>query len=133
MALGWVENIEGRTAANDTFRTVLFTGKYSQLTVMSLKPGEEIGNEVHDDHDQFIRIEAGEAKVTMSTSGESVEEEYEVEDDWAIIIPAGTWHNVINTGSDELKLYSVYSPAEHPDGTVHHTKAEADAAEHGTA
>ena len=127
--LGWVKNIEEVTTANSNFRTVLHTGKYSQLTVMSLKPGEEIGNEVHPEIDQFIRFEAGRGKVTFGSTGDQVEEEHDIEDDWAVIIPAGTWHNVVNTGTEELKLYSIYSPAEHPDGTVHVTKAEADAAE----
>ncbi len=129
--LGWVNDIEKLTVENHTFRTVLFTGKYSQLTVMSLRAGEEIGNEVHETNDQFIRIEQGEANVTLGRSEDQIDEEHTVQDDWAIIIPAGTWHNVINTGEGELKLYSVYSPAEHPDGTVHQTKAEADAAEAG--
>lgn len=127
--LGWVKNIEEVTTSNSNFRTVLHTGKYSQLTVMSLKPGEEIGNEVHPEIDQFIRFEAGRGKVTFGSTGDQVEEEHDIEDDWAVIIPAGTWHNVVNTGTEELKLYSIYSPAEHPDGTVHVTKAEADAAE----
>jgi mannose-6-phosphate isomerase-like protein (cupin superfamily) len=129
MSLGWVDNIEERTTKNDTFRTTLFTGQYSQLTVMSIKVGEEIGNEVHEDNDQFIRIEQGTARVTFGVTADKVDEEHVVKDDWAVIIPAGTWHNVINAGEDELKLYSVYSPAEHPAGTVHQTKAEADAAE----
>lgn len=129
MALGWVNNIEKLTLENETFRTVLHTGKYSQLTVMTLQAGEEIGNEVHDDHDQFIRVESGSGKVTFGPDEDTIEETHEVEDDFAIIVPAGTWHNVINTGNDKLKLYSIYSPPEHPDGTVHQTKAEADAAE----
>ncbi len=129
MALGWINNIEQLTTDNKTFRTVLFTGKHSQLTVMSIKTGEEIGNEVHPDHDQFLRIEQGEARVDLSTNQDTIEETYEAQDDWAIIIPAGTWHNVVNVGAEDLKLYSIYSPAQHPDGTVHTTKAEADAAE----
>ena len=129
MALGWVHDIEKLTIENTTFRTILFTGEYSQLTVMAIQPGSEIGNEVHEDRDQFLRIEAGTAKVQLSTNADTVEEEYDAEDDWAIIIPAGTWHNIINSGDEVLKLYSVYSPAEHSDGTVHETKAEADAAE----
>ena len=127
--LGWVKNIESETLDNTNFRTVLWTGKYSQLTVMSLKPGEEIGNEVHPNVDQFLRLEQGEAKVTFGKTEDQIDEEHEIKDDWAIIVPAGTWHNVVNTGSGELKLYSVYSPANHPEGTVHATKAEADAAE----
>ena len=129
MALGWVNDIEKITTDNETFRTVLFTGEYSQLTVMSIKPGEEIGNEVHPSHDQFLRIEQGQARIELGTTQEAVEETYDAQDDWAIIIPAGTWHNVVCVGDEVLKLYSIYSPAEHPDGTVHVTKAEADAAE----
>lgn len=127
--LGWVQNIEQAAKDNTNFRTVLWTGKFSQLTVMSLKPGEEIGNEIHPDVDQFIRFEQGKAKVTFSQTEGEIQEEHAVEDDWAIVIPAGTWHNVVNTGNTDLKLYSIYSPANHPEGTVHVTKAEADAAE----
>jgi len=127
--LGWTANIEQETLANATFRTVLFTGSKMQLTVMSLKAGEEIGLEQHPDTDQFIRIEEGRARVTFGTSKDTVEETHELADDDAVIIAAGTWHNVINAGDGELKLYSLYTPPEHPDGTVHETKAEADAAE----
>lgn len=127
--LGWVKNIEEATLSNQTFRTVLWTGKYSQLTVMNIKAGEEIGNEVHPHVDQFLRLEQGKAKVTFGSSEDKVDEQHDIEDDWAIIVPAGTWHNVINTGTEELKLYSVYSPPNHPEGTVHATKADADAAE----
>lgn len=126
---GWVGDIEEATTANDTFRTVLFTGERLQLTVMSLEPGEEIGVEMHDHLDQFIRIEEGTGRVTFGPSEHEIAETHEVEDDWAVIIPGGTWHNVINTGDGTLKLYSIYTPPEHPDGTVHATKAEADAAE----
>ncbi len=129
MALGWINDIEKLTVENKTFRTVLYTGKHSQLTVMNLEPGEEIGNEVHPDHDQFLRIEQGKALVELSTNEAEVEETYDASDDWAIIVPAGTWHNIINIGEKDLRLYSVYSPAQHPEGTVHQTKADADAAE----
>lgn len=128
--VGWIGDIENATTQNETFRTVLFTGRYSQLTVMSIKPGEEIGLEAHHDIDQFIRVEQGSGRVVMGPSEDKLDEQHEIEDDWAVIIPAGTWHNVVNTGEGPLKLYSIYSPAEHPDGTVHQTKAEADAAEH---
>ena len=127
---GWVDDIEQATLKNSTFRTVLFTGTNMQLTVMRLAPGEEIGLEMHDDVDQFIRIEEGRARITFGRSRDEVDETHEVQDDWAVIIPAGTWHNVINAGEGDLKLYSLYSPPEHPDGTVHRTKEEADAAEH---
>ncbi|HEU4450988.1 MAG TPA: cupin domain-containing protein [Gaiellaceae bacterium] len=127
---GWVGNIESQTTENSTFRTVLFTGEHTQLTVMSIAAGEDIGGEVHAEHDQFLRIEAGRARVELGGAEGAPEEVHEVEDDWAVIVPAGTWHNVVNTGSEELKLYSLYSPPEHPDGTVHATKADAEAAEH---
>ena len=126
---GWVGDIEDATLGNDTFRTVLFTGAQLQLTVMRLEPGEEIGVEMHDHLDQFIRVEQGNARVTMGPSKDEVAETHDLEDDWVAIIPGGTWHNVINTGDGDLKLYSIYTPPEHPDGTVHRTKAEADAAE----
>jgi len=127
--LGWVDDIERATLDNDTFRTVLFTGAHTQLTVMRLGPGEDIGREAHDSNDQFIRIEQGSARVELGSAEDRVDETHEVGDDWAAIIPAGVWHNVVNTGDGELKLYSLYSPPEHPDGTVHRTKAEAEEAE----
>jgi mannose-6-phosphate isomerase-like protein (cupin superfamily) len=127
---GWVGNVEEATLENTNFRTVLFTGAKIQLTVMRLAPGEEIGVEMHDHLDQFLRIEQGSARVTFGPSAEQIDEEHEVEDDWAVVVPGGTWHNVINTGAGELKLYSIYAPPEHPDGAVHRTKEEADASEH---
>lgn len=129
MALIWVENIEEETRSNTTFRTALWTGKHSQLTVMSLGPGEEIGLEVHADVDQFLRLEQGKARVEVGKTRDDLNEAYEVKDDWAFIVPAGTWHNVINTGDGDLKIYTIYSPPNHPPGTVHATKADADAAE----
>ncbi|OQA03406.1 MAG: Cupin domain protein [bacterium ADurb.Bin400] len=120
---GYVTDIEKSTKENDNFRKVLFTAPNSQLVVMSLKPGEDIGMETHA-LDQFIRIEEGEGKAVLDGV------EYNIEDDWAIVIPAGTEHNIINTSSDEpMKLYSIYSPPEHPDGTIHATREEAMAAE----
>lgn len=127
---GWVGNIEEATGSNENFRTVLFTGANVQLTVMRLGPGEEIGVEMHDHLDQFLRIEQGSGRVTFGPSADQVEEEHEVSDDWAVVVPGGTWHNVINTGAGDLKLYSLYAPPEHPPSTVHRTKEEADAAEH---
>lgn len=129
MALIWVKNIEEETGANTTFRTALWTGKHSQLTVMSLGAGAEIGLEVHPDVDQFFRLEQGSARVEVGNTRDELSETYEVKDDWAFIVPAGTWHNVINIGDGELKLYTIYSPPNHPPGTVHATKADADAAE----
>jgi mannose-6-phosphate isomerase-like protein (cupin superfamily) len=123
--LGWVGNVERATLENETFRTVLFTGEHVQLTVMRLLPGEDIGREVHPHTDQFLRIEEGTGRVEFGGKADVVEETYDVENDWAIIVPAGVWHNVVNTGAGDLKLYSLYAPPEHPDGTVHRTKAEA--------
>jgi mannose-6-phosphate isomerase-like protein (cupin superfamily) len=125
----WAGNIEDLTERNDTFRTVLWTGQHSELTLMSIEPGSEIGLEVHPNVDQFLRIEAGQGQVKAGPAKDDLRETIDVEDDWAFIIPAGTWHNVINTGDEPLKLYTVYSPANHAPGTVHKTKAEADAAE----
>jgi len=122
---GYVGPIEEQTEKNEYFRQVLFTGKYAQLVVMCLQPGEEIGSEVHPDVDQFFRIEQGEAKFVFNET-----EEHVVHDGDAVVVPAGTFHNVINTSpAGPLKLYTLYSPPNHPDGTIHATKAEADAAE----
>ena len=128
---GWVGNIEEATLGNTNFRTVLFTGTAMQLTVMRLAPGEEIGVEMHDHRDQFIRVEHGRARVTLGPERDRVAETHDLQDDWVVIIPGGTWHNVVNTGDGDLKLYSLYAPPEHPDGTVHVTKTDADAAEAG--
>jgi mannose-6-phosphate isomerase-like protein (cupin superfamily) len=130
MALGWIGDIEQETLENGNFRTVVFTGTHTQLTLMRLGPGEDIGREMHDHLDQFLRIEQGSGRVELGATEEAVDETHDVEDDWAVTVPAGVWHNVVNTGGGELKLYSLYSPPEHPDGTVHRTKAEAEAAEH---
>lgn len=122
MKKGYVDNIERVTLDNAHFRKVLYTGHNLQLVVMTLQPGDEIGEEVHDDVDQFFRIEAGSGTVIID--GVS----HIVSDDDAIIVPQGARHNVINTGEDLLHLYTIYSPPEHIDGTVHQTKADADAA-----
>lgn len=119
MKKGYIANIEEVTTQNTDYRRVLYTGEKSQLVVMSLEPGVEIGEEVHDDIDQFIRVESGSGKAVLNGT-----EEHALEDDWAVIIPAGVKHNVINTGDAPLKLYSLYSPAEHKDGTVQPTKAD---------
>lgn len=118
---GYITNIEEATVKNSLYRQVLFTGKNSQLVLMNLKPGEEIGDEVHE-LDQFIRFEAGEGKVVMDG------QDHAVGDGIAVVIPAGTRHNVINTSAGaDLKLYSLYSPPEHKVGTMHRTKKDADA------
>ena len=124
---GYVGPIEKETEENNYFRRVLFTGKHSQLVVMCLQPGEEIGNEVHPNVDQFFRIEKGSARFVFHNG----KEKHSVRASGAVVVPAGTWHNVINTSmSRPLKLYTIYTPPQHPDGTVHKTKAEAEAAEH---
>lgn len=130
--LGWVDNIERLTRDNTNFRTVVHTGEHSQLTLMSVPPGGEVGWEAHPHLDQFLRLEAGRARLDFGRNRHNVDESHDIEDDWALIVPAGVWHNVVNTGDEDLKLYSIYSPPEHPRGTVHRTKAEADAEEdHG--
>ncbi len=118
--IGYHADIEELTLANDNFRRVLYTASHSQLVLMSLLPNEEIGMEVHENVDQFFRFEKGSGKVILNG------EETVIGDGGAVIVPAGTNHNVINTSSTEtLKLYTIYSPANHPDGTVHPTKADA--------
>lgn len=121
---GYVGPIEAETLANENFRTVIFTGPNMQLVLMTLAPGEEVGVETHADHDQFFRVEEGDAKIIMDG------EEREMHDDWAAIVPAGTKHNVINTSkTKKLKLYTIYAPPEHDQGTVHGTKDDACRAE----
>lgn len=121
---GYHSDIEDETLNNKNFRKVLFTGKHMQLVVMSLLPGEEIGAEVHDNVDQFFRIEKGAVKVIIDS------EEFTIGEDEFAIVPAGSMHNVINESkTDVAKLYTLYSPPNHPEGTVHETKKEADAAE----
>jgi mannose-6-phosphate isomerase-like protein (cupin superfamily) len=120
----YVNNIEKDTLENENFRKVLNTAEHSQLVVMSLLPGEEIGNEVHPNVDQFIRLEQGTGKAVLNNS-----DEFELGENYAIVIPAGSWHNIINTGSEKLKLYTIYTPPNHPEGTIHKTKEEAEEAE----
>lgn len=121
----YVGPIEAQTLENTYFRKVLFTGKHAQLVVMCLRPGEEIGGEVHPNVDQFFRVEQGQA--TFIFDGK---EERQVREGDAVVVPAGTHHNVINTSkTTALKLYTIYSPPNHADGTVHKTKADAEAAE----
>lgn len=119
---GYNDNIEKLTVDNDNFRQVLYTGKHTQLVLMSLAPGEEIGQEVHAENDQFFRFEAGQGRVVIDDN------QYDVADGSAVIVPAGASHNVINTSdSESLKLYTLYSPSHHKDGIVRATKAEAEA------
>lgn len=127
----YVVDIENATLSNDNYRTTLWTGSHLQMTVMSIEPGRDIGLEVHAHGDQFIRVEAGKARVQMGPSEHDLTFEREVDDDWVILVPAGTWHNVVNIGDGPLKVYALYAPPEHDHGTVHATKADSDAAEHG--
>lgn len=122
--VGYIDNIEDKTKENSSFRKVLYTGTHMQLVVMSLKPGEDIGEEIHEHVDQFFRVEEGSAQVIIDG------EEHAVEEDMVIIVPAGAKHNVINTSNTEdLKLYTIYAPANHPEGTEHVTREEAMEAE----
>jgi len=120
MKRGYCDNIDRATVANEDFRRVLYTGQNLQLVLMTLQPGDEIGAEVHEDRDQFFRIEEGEG--TIDIDGQT----NRVEDDFAVIVPAGARHNVRNTGSKPLRLYTIYAPPEHKDQVVQSTKAEAD-------
>lgn len=125
----FVININEATKQNNTYRTALWTGNCLQVTLMNLNPGEDIGLEMHPDVDQFIRIEHGQGITQMGMSKENLNITRNVGDDSAIIVPAGIWHNLTNTGNIPLKLYSIYAPPNHPFGTVHPTKADAMAAE----
>lgn len=121
-----VFNINHATTKNQNFRTTLWTGDHLQLTLMSIPASGDIGVEMHPDVDQFIRVEDGQARVYLSRCRDALREEIDVSDSYAIVIPAGTWHNVVNTGNYPLKLYSLYAPPQHPRGTVHKTKADAE-------
>jgi len=121
-----VININEATLQNNTFRTALWTGKHLQVTLMSINVGDDIGLEIHPNTDQFIRIEKGQALVKMGKSKNKLDFQAKAYDDFAIMIPAGTWHNIINTGNKPLKVYSIYAPPHHPHGTVHKTKADAE-------
>ncbi|PWA06007.1 cupin domain-containing protein [Pueribacillus theae] len=125
----FVVNINQAAKQNNTFRTAIWTGNHLQVTLMSINVGEAIGLELHPDVDQFLRIEEGQGLVQMGKSKDSLNFVRHVCDDSAIMVPAGTWHNVTNIGNTPLKLYSIYAPPEHPFGTVHKTKADAIAAE----
>ena len=123
--IGYFGSIEKQTLKNKYFRQVLYTGKHEQLVVMCLKEGEEIGNEVHPDVDQFLRVEKGKFKFGLNNGKET----HVARNGDAVIVPAGTWHNVINISKGKSKLYTVYSPPNHPKGTIHKTKKDADKAE----
>jgi mannose-6-phosphate isomerase-like protein (cupin superfamily) len=116
---GYVDDIQAATLRNTDFRRVLYTGGNLQLVVMTLQPGEEIGEETHEDRDQFFRIEEGQGVIVIDGR------RHEVEDDYGVIVPAGARHNVINSGSAPLKLYTIYGPPEHRNGVVHRTRKDA--------
>lgn len=122
----FVVNIESATLQNNNFRLALWTGEYLQLTLMRINVGDDIGLEMHPDVDQFIRIEQGQGLVMMGDSRDRLHYRRRVYDDYVILIPAGKWHNLINTGRTPIKLYSIYAPPEHPRGTVHRTKEDAE-------
>lgn len=126
----FIVDIRKATIHNDTFRTALWTGSHLQLTLMTILPGEDIGLEVHPNVDQFLRIEEGQGLTQMGNRKDNLTLRQPVFDDFAIFVPAGTWHNITNTGNRPLKLYSIYAPPDHPWGTVHQTKAIAEAEEH---
>ncbi|WP_340105431.1 cupin domain-containing protein [Rhodohalobacter sp. 8-1] len=125
----FVIDIEKATKENTNYRTALWTGSHLQLTLMSIEVGEDIGLEVHHDIDQFLRIEDGKGLVQMGDSEDQLDFEKQVEDDDVVLVPAGKWHNITNTGDQPLKVYSIYAPPEHPHGTVHETRADGMAAE----
>ena len=122
----FVVNIEEITKANNTFRTALWTGEHLQLTLMNIPVGESIGLEIHPDTDQFLRLEQGEGLVQMGKDKNNLSFQKRVSNNFAFVVPAGTWHNLINIGNIPIKLYSIYAPPKHPRGTVHLTKADAE-------
>jgi len=117
---GYVDNIAVATIANEDFRRVIYTARHLQLVLMTLPPGCDIGEEVHEDRDQFFRFEEGEGELRIDGVA------HQIEDDFAIIVPAGARHNVINTGDEPLKLYTLYGPPEHRDGVIHKTKEQSE-------
>ena len=125
-------DIENETLTNDTFRTTVWTGEHMQLTVMSIEPGDDIGLEVHPDTDQFLRIEEGRGRCQMGPAENDLSFDEEVTDDWVVLVPAGTWHNITNIGEAPLKVYALYGPPDHVPGTVHvtHEDARKDPNEH---
>lgn len=126
----FVTNINSATLSNNNFRTTLWTGNHLQLTLMSIPAGQDIGLEMHSNVDQFLRIEDGVGLVQMGNGQDNLYFVQPVYEDDAIFVPAGTWHNITNTGNTPLKLYSIYAPPNHPKGTIHQTKAIAEADEH---
>ena len=122
----YVLDIEDVTKENEAFRDTLWTGQYLQMTVMAIPAGGEIGAEVHEDHDQFLRLEAGKGRIMIGDSEDNLDIDQEVEDDFAIFVPAGKWHNFVNEGTETVKLYSIYAAPDHRPGTYHDTKEDAD-------
>ncbi|HEX6307992.1 MAG TPA: cupin domain-containing protein [Longimicrobiales bacterium] len=120
---GFIGDIEEQTETNRDFRRVLYSGPHMQLVLMALEPGDELGEEVHEDTDQFFRVEKGKGEVEID--GETTR----IESDMAVVVPAGARHNIRNTGEKSLKLYTLYAPPEHPEGTVHHTRQDAEKSE----
>jgi mannose-6-phosphate isomerase-like protein (cupin superfamily) len=121
--MGYVERITERAARNTFFREVLATGPHSQVVVMSIPPGEDIGSEVHAHVDQVLVVVSGQGEAVLA------DERTEIGPGWLVQVPAGTWHDIVNTGADDLRLYTVYAPPQHAPGTIHRTKADAEAAE----
>lgn len=122
-------DLETATVENDTYRTVAWSGTYLQLTLMSIPVGEDIGLEAHPDTDQFLRLDQGRGRVQMGPAKDRLEFERDVEDGWAVMVPAGTWHNITNTGDEPMRLYAVYAPVHHAPGRVHATAQDAEADE----
>ncbi|WP_125099606.1 cupin domain-containing protein [Leucobacter chromiireducens] len=122
----YVVNLEDATRANDVFRTTLWTGEYLQMTLMSIPVGGDIGLELHDDTDQFLRVEQGRGRVQMGPSADQLTFDEEVAPEWGVFVPSGVWHNITNTGDEPLRVYSIYAPPHHAAGTVHATQADED-------
>jgi mannose-6-phosphate isomerase-like protein (cupin superfamily) len=122
----YVTNIDETTKCNDNYRTVIWTGKYSQTALMCSPCGSDIGLEVHPDTDQFLRVESGCGTAMMGDSKDNLNYQSPVDENTAVFVPAGTWHNIVNNGTCPLKLYSIYAPAHHPHGTIYRTKEQAE-------
>jgi mannose-6-phosphate isomerase-like protein (cupin superfamily) len=122
----YVVDIEEATLANENFRTALWTGEFLQMTLMAIPVGGDVGWEVHHDTDQFLRLEQGRGRVQMGPSKDDLTLDVEVGDDWAVLVPRGSWHNITNIGDEPMKVYSLYAPPHHAHGTVHETQADAD-------
>jgi mannose-6-phosphate isomerase-like protein (cupin superfamily) len=121
----FVTNIEDATLENTNFRSTVWTGEHLQLTVMSIPVGGDIGLEVHPDNDQFLRVEQGRGRVQMGPDKDQLPFDKDVADDWVVLVPAGTWHNITNVGDEPLKVYALYGPPDHKHGTVHRTQQDA--------